>query len=178
MLFTKDNYQKIYNLMSANPFADLDCGILCENACCKAQGENLGIYLLPGEEQMYSLEDEKWLVWEKHDPQDFDFPDSWIQTVYFVKCIKECPRDKRPIQCRTFPLAPHLKDKKSNLILIWESLKLPYSCPLIVKNRILNPDYIQGLKKGWDILIKNPLIKDLVIYDSLQRKSQYIEYKD
>ncbi len=177
MYFTKNDYQKIYELLNPSPLVDKDCGTLCENACCKSRGKDFGIYLLPGEELMFCEEDKDWLTWEEHNPLNYDFPPSWIQpVVYYANCIKPCPRNKRPIQCRTFPLAPHLINEENELILIWENLNTPYTCPLIAKKPSINPAYVQGLKKGWNILIKDPLIKDLVLYDSIQRKTKYVSY--
>ncbi len=169
MVPTKQDYKTIYQLLDYGPLSE-DCGLLCQAACCKVYSPTMGIYLLPGEEQMFNDTDKQWLVWEKHDPKRYDFPPSWAnQPVYFVKCVKPCPREKRPIQCRTFPLTPHLTSD-NRLILIWETLSLPYKCPLITNKAPLNPAFVNGLKQGWELLIEYPLIRDLISWDSRSRE--------
>jgi hypothetical protein len=169
---TKQKYQKIYSLLNVNPTIE-DCGELCGKACCRTNDKNMGIYLLPNEDKLFTGSEE-WLTWEEHDARDFDFPSSWQGKVYFIHCRGTCPREKRPIQCRTFPLAPHI-DNKNVFHIIWETLELPYECPLI-KNKIdLNPRFIKSTYFAWKYLIKNKLIRDLVKYDSNKR---IIENKD
>jgi len=165
---TKAVYQKIYNILDkATPLKE-DCGQTCGKLCCKQEDQNLGIYLLPGEEKMFEGR-EDWLVWEEQDSEDYDFPPSWTGKVYFIRCITDCPRTKRPIQCRTFPLAPHLT-KEGKLILIRETLSLPYQCPLIKNKTPLELDFVLAVYHAWNILIQDPLIYDLVEYDSQERE--------
>jgi Fe-S-cluster containining protein len=171
---TKADYQEIYEILhKATPLSE-DCGILCGAICCKQDNENLGMYLLPGEESMF-LGDEDWLVWEEQSPEDYDFPHSWKQTVYFIRCTKECPREKRPIQCRTFPLAPYIT-KKGELILIRETLPLPYQCPLITNQVTLEKNFIHAVFEAWSKLIQDSRIYDLVEYDSQERQGLDIVY--
>ncbi|KUO51605.1 MAG: hypothetical protein APF76_13240 [Desulfitibacter sp. BRH_c19] len=171
MELTLIDYQEIYELLNPGPLDTKDCGTLCKAACCQTYNQDMGMYLMPGEEKMFNSEDMDWLSWETHNPQNYDFPGSWLQPVYYAKCLKPCPREKRPIQCRTFPLTPHIT-KDGNLILIWETLKLPYTCPLIEKKSSLNSNYVEGLQKAWSKLIKNSLIKDLINWDSRQREKE------
>lgn len=171
MELTLLDYQEIYELLNPAPLATTDCGTLCKTACCQTYNRDMGMYLMPGEEKMFSPKDMDWLSWEIHNPKDYDFPKSWIQSVYYAKCLKPCPREKRPIQCRTFPLTPHLTNN-GDLMLIWETLELPYLCPLIEKKSSLNKNYVEGLQKAWSKLIKNNLVKDLIIWDSRQREKE------
>lgn len=165
---SKEAYQKIYRLLDdATPLKG-DCGELCRKLCCQKDNEDLGIYLLPGEEALFTR-DEDWLVWEEQKAEDYDFPPSWQGKVYFIRCLKDCPREKRPLQCRTFPLAPHLT-AKGTLVLIRETLPLPYQCPLIAEQMPLEPAFIQAVYEAWSELIKDPLIRDLVAYDSANRE--------
>lgn len=174
MELTLEDYLEIYTLLDPEPLSGIDCGTLCKTACCQASGQDLGVYLLPGEEKIFTPADTDWLSWEIHDPQDYDFPPSWTQPVYYANCLKPCLREKRPIQCRTFPLAPHLT-ADGDLQIIWETLELPYRCPLIEKKLSLNSSYVEGLQKAWSKLIKNPLIRDLIRWDSIQREKDRIQ---
>ncbi|KKM08966.1 hypothetical protein SY88_21180 [Clostridiales bacterium PH28_bin88] len=160
-------YEELYRLLDRVTPLEGDCGLLCHKACCGQKDSGLGMYLLPGEEAMFSRQ-EDWLDWEEHRVEDYDFPPSWSGTTYFVRCRRDCPREKRPIQCRTFPLAPHLTPGGS-LVLIWETLSLPYSCPIITGRITLRPEFAENVRRVWERLLTSPLIRDLVEFDSRQR---------
>jgi hypothetical protein len=145
-----------------------DCGLLCNSICCKPDAsDSLGIYLYPGEEKMFSG-NEDWLVWESHHRDEQLFPPSWPQNVYFVKCTKECPRHLRPLACRFFPLTPHITPE-NELLLIHETLPLPYKCPLIEKKISLQREFINRVAHCWQLMLKDPRIYDLVEEDSRDR---------
>ena len=129
----------------------------------------MGIYLLPGEDKLHRKKD-NWLTWSEERAEDYAFPDSWKGTVYFVRCKTppHCPREKRPIQCRTFPLAPHFMED-GRLVMILNDLELPYRCPLITEKMNLNPDFLEITHRCWKRLVKDPLIRDLVRMDSDER---------
>ncbi len=170
----KIEYKAIYRLLDSVSPIDSDCGLLCGAACCTAEradgDDDVGIYLLPGEEKVHSRHDE-WLTWTEDRAEDYDFPDSWTGKVYFINCKNppHCPREKRPIQCRTFPLTPHL-DENDELSLIYNDLELPYACPLIYDAVPLNDDFVRATLTVWKHLIRDPLIYDLVKMDSLARE--------
>lgn len=187
---TKEEYEAIYHLWDEVSPITGDCGLLCGAACCTGggedgasdgkceneaavaadDGEELGIYLLPGEEQLFTKK-EKWLAWHKDRAGDYDFPESWRGSVWFVRCVDppRCPRELRPIQCRTFPLLPHL-DPSDELSLVYNDVDLPYTCPLIRDRTPLNGDFYEATLEAWRRLIKDPLIYDLVKMDSRERQ--------
>ena len=175
-------YRAIYRLLDRVSPIDRDCGELCGAACCtvsgKTQGyreQELGIYLLPGEEKIHSKKDD-WLVWTVEDAEDFDFPESWKGKVNFVCCKTPpiCPRAKRPMQCRTFPLTPHI-NQDGELSLVYNDMELPYRCPLIDEEIPLNERFVQATFTVWKHLIEDPLIYDLVKLDSETRERQIEE---
>lgn len=171
----KRTYQAIYRLLDRVSPIDSDCGLLCNAACCNCGGDGetedsldyeLGIYLLPGEEKVFTQK-ETWLKWSHEMAEDYDFPESWFGKVYFVRCKTPpvCPREMRPLQCRFFPLAPRLTDE-DELELVLNTINLPYSCPLIEDNIKLNDNFIKATYTVWKHLIRDPLIYDLVKMDS------------
>ncbi|MCG8401167.1 MAG: hypothetical protein MJA84_06175 [Firmicutes bacterium] len=162
-------YRHLYNA-TANPTPiRKNCGELCGRACCRpAPRGELGIYLFPGEETMFSRR-ENWLTWEEHDPVEHGFPVSWNEPVYFVRCSGSCPREMRPLACRFFPLAPHL-NRDGSLRLIYETLDLPYRCPLITSGTPLEPRFINMVETAWEILLRDRRIGDLVREDSRLRE--------
>lgn len=180
----KKTFQAIYRLLDRVSPLPTDCGALCGAACCNCGGDSsspeaadfdMGIYLLPGEEKLFSRK-EDWLKWSVEDPQDYDFPDSWHGKIYFVRCncAPFCPREKRPLQCRFFPLAPHLAED-GQLVLIRCDLELPYICPLIEAKMELSPSFLKATYTVWRRLIKDPLIYDLVAFDSAFRQGSCLD---
>ena len=106
----KKAIEKIYKKLDSVTPVDFDCGSLCGEACCvydlKNPEEELALYLLPGEELMYEESDSFDLYY--FDRDEIEYPPSWDDVVYLVKCRNppKCDRSIRPIQCRTFG-SPH-----------------------------------------------------------------------
>ncbi len=142
-----------------------DCGILCNKKCCAEWEKGVGMYLLPGEEQMFS-QDETWLDWEAHSCDDYRFAPSWTGVVYFVKCNTACPRDKRPFACRTFPLAPYLTDK-GVLQIVFDHHSL-HVCPLSQEGdkTLLDRRFLKRVREAWILLLEDPIIYDGVFWES------------
>ena len=172
----KSEYLEIYRRLDRVSPLSFDCGTLCGAACCgtteetvQESGFDMGIYLLPGEEKLHNKKDD-WLVWSEERAEDYEFPESWKGNVFFVRCKTppECPREKRPIQCRTFPLLPHFMED-GHLVMILNDLELPYHCPLIEKDMELEPDFLEVTWRCWARLVEDPLIHDLVRMDSEER---------
>lgn len=175
---SKSTWKAIYRLLDLVSPIDTDCGQLCGAACCSLEGDEiekdsgdfeLGIYLYPGEEQLFTME-EDWLKWTVHDALDYEYPDSWIGNVYFVRCTTPpiCPRKNRPLQCRIYPLTPHL-DENDKLTMILNPTYTPYKCPLIEDEITLNASFVEATTTVWKRLIKDPHIYDLVKMDSIER---------
>lgn len=174
-ILDRKDFEEIYALLDKSGPIDSDCGKLCGCACCMSEENETetGLYLLPGEESMFTLE-EDWIDWDWLDVKEYDFPESWDGKIPFFQCKTPpaCPRKNRPVQCRTFPLAPHLKD--GILYLIYNNDNLPYSCPLVDKKVMypLNEDFIRNTYRAWKRLLKDPLIFDLIKLDSDYRTAQ------
>ncbi len=189
-------YKAIYRLLDRVSPVDFDCGSLCGSICCTCEykpenmdpseytaasdvnaGEYMGLYLLPGEETVHldtsgslSVESSKWLDWGHIMAEDYTFPESWNGKVYFIRCHgpEKCNRSMRPIQCRTFPLAPHI-DESGEFHLILDCDDLPYECPVLeqaYEGVSLNGRFIQATYTVWKHLILDPYIYDLVKEDS------------
>ena len=177
---TKRTYRAIYRLLNRVSPLDRDCGGLCGAACCTKEKENtdMGIYLLPGEDKVHDKKD-SWLSWISESAEDYDFPDSWRGKVFFVNCKgpNYCKREIRPMQCRTFPLTPHITED-GELILLYNDMELPYRCPLIDEEMPLNESFVQATFTVWKHLIRDPLIYDLVKMDSEMREDALAELWD
>ena len=169
----KRTWKAIYRLLDKVSPVDYDCGKLCNAACCTCndiedQGE-MGSYLYPGEHKIHDRKDD-WLEWSAEEASDFEFPDSWNGPVYFVRCKTPpvCPLEKRPLQCRTYPLSPYITED-GLLEMVYNDEDLPYSCPLIEEEIPLNDDFVRATYTVWAHLIRDPLIYDLVEMDSRTR---------
>ena len=177
----KKSIQKLYNMLEEVTPLDYDCGTLCGEVCClydedDCPNKDLVLYLLPGEELMY--ENNEYFDLYYIDPKELDYPRSWKDEVFIVECNNppHCDRKIRPIQCRTFPLIPHItKDGKFHLIL--DKNEFPYECPIIRDNIPLNEDFIQVTYKVWKILITNPNVHALIQFDSRRRDNKRTGYK-
>lgn len=165
-MLTKEDFTQIYRLLDEVTPLYGDCGELCEKLCCTDWEEGVGMYLLPGEEVMFSG-NEDWLVFEKHSTEDYEFPPSWEGEFTFVRCVKPCPREKRPFECRTFPVIPYYDSESDSfeLILHPDGIQI---CPLAKYSQLdeLNPEFIETLQEAWSILLTDPLIADDIRYKS------------
>ncbi len=168
-------YRAIYRLLDRVSPVPFDCGRICGAACCQSdEADELGLYLLPGEEKIHDRRD-GWLTWEMQSTDELDLPASWNGRVCFVRCggPKHCRRELRPIQCRTFPLRPRIlkegedgtdivfREEGSELVLVRNREPLPYSCPLIEGEAELDPAFVRATYTVWKHLIRDPLIYDL-----------------
>jgi len=163
----------MYRLLDMVSPIEGDCGELCGCICCDcealveaARKSELVMYLLPGEEKVFTRK-EDWLTWSVDPAGNYGFPASWHGAVYRVKCKTppHCVRELRPLQCRTFPLAPHLM-LDGAFHLVWNTDPLPYRCPLVAEMAPLQKSFIQATFTVWKRLIRDPLIYDLVELDS------------
>ncbi len=190
-MIAREEYKKIYQLLDRVSPIPGDCGKLCQASCCQAdpsyqdgienadykeEGE-LGMYLLPGEEAMLEGE-ESWISLKKESKEEYDFPPSWPEEIVFAGCKgpEACKREKRPIQCRTFPLYPHL-EKDGSLCLIYCDFELPYLCPLIEADISLNEDFIQATYQAWKKLLEEQAVYDLIKMDSEAREEAAMGYE-
>ena len=176
-IIRKEDYRAIYRFLDRVSPLPRDCGSLCGAICCGTPedsqwDEKMGIYLLPGEDKVHNKKD-SWLSWSEDSTEEYVFPPSWKGKVFFVKCkdAPKCPREKRPLQCRTFPLSPHFLDE-GHLTLIWDTDPLPYVCPLIRDNMELNRDFVRATYTVWKHLVRDPLILDLIEMNSEERDKE------
>lgn len=87
-----------YTLLQDVTPLPVDCGRLCDGACCKDTGEDNGMLLFPGEREYLSGH----------------FPDAAFHPTeeggWLLVCDGVCDRRYRPLSCRIFPLFPILEE--------------------------------------------------------------------
>ena len=75
-IIPKKTYRAIYRLLDSVSPADFDCGQLCGAVCCLSESDDMGIYLLPGEEAVFE-DGRDWLEWSTQNAEECGFPESW-----------------------------------------------------------------------------------------------------
>lgn len=168
------DWKRVYKLLNDVTPLSVDCGKLCGAICCAEWERGVGMYLLPGEEAMFDRTEE-WLTWQEHNTEDYEFCPSWRGPVYFVCCRGVCPRERRPFACRTFPVTPYLSPG-GTLELRLEGAAIPV-CPLVRGGDInlLDRRFLARARLAWEELLKDPLIRDHVEWESRILDRQAVE---
>ena len=95
------DYKYLYKKLNLRTPLKADCGLICKNACCEDfEGEELGMYLFPGEEEMF-VGKENFSIEES----DLEYGNKKAKILY---CKPYCKRNERPLSCRLFPLFPYI----------------------------------------------------------------------
>lgn len=158
-------YLQLYRLFDTNTPLKVDCGELCQNACC--HGDDSGMLLFPGERDVYKLLKPDCF---KIDTSDLSyFYDGKEYKTPIVFCQGDCDRYIRPLSCRIFPLTPILDNNGKIEIIVDPRAKSV--CPL-AKTLYLeeyDEDFLKAVKKAFVLLSKNKLV-----YSFLQEYTKYI----
>ncbi len=159
-------YLQVYRLFDQSTPIKADCGKICGKACCT--GEDSGMYLFPGEENVFKLLAP---LWAKIEESDFTYNyNGREKNVPLLVCDGNCDRYQRPLACRIFPLTPYLnKDGKLEIIVDPRAKSL---CPLSRELAADEFDYkfIKNVKKAFVLLMKNAEIKEYLV-----KYSEYID---
>ena len=117
-----------------------DCGRVCGAACCRSpEGEETGMLLFPGEEELYAGKD-GWIIRE-------------TAAGPMVICPGECERDERPLACRIFPLMP--VQGANGEIRAAVDLRAKAVCPLARQGRsAMDPDFTDAVREAGRILAR------------------------
>ncbi len=127
-MYRKILYKKAYRLLKDSTPLKFDCGLICSSKCCSGDSD-MGMYLYPGEEVMFSGHDE-FLCIRQDKLRGTD--------VLFAVCDGKCDRKYRPLSCRIFPFAPYI-DETGRLTVI-EDPRAKYVCPLLLESMDLKID--------------------------------------
>lgn len=79
-----------------------------------------------------------------------------------LNCRGKCHREKRPLSCRLFPLAPYM-DREGKLKVILDDDAL-FLCPLVREGDLglLDPSFCDAVLKVWEELLKDQTLSDAV----------------
>lgn len=152
------------------PIVEGNCGELCNYHCCRSHDDegSLGMYLLP--EEFEAVQKQLDVSYEVHSSYAYDLPRG-TKKLYYIFCSNDsgCLRNHRPIQCRTYPLEPHVIN--GTLCFIIEKNQF-HSCPLIHQTELWRREFLEGIYKGWEVLLTIESIKKYVEALSLTRESE------
>lgn len=125
-------YDKVFNTLKDYTPLTVDCGVLCNHACCKGD-ENTGMILFPFEETTLNVK-------------------STENGDLLAVCNGSCNRSKRPLACRIFPFFPTIDEKgKIYVELDYRAARL---CPMVehCDELLFDPKFLKAIKKVGNIL--------------------------
>ena len=139
-------YKSIYNYYGNTTPLLVDCGKLCNGACCKSDDEEeTGMYLFPGEDVLFKNNPDFKIV-----SSEFEYNNKCADILI---CKGHCDRNLRPLSCRIFPLIPYIKGNNFELIFDPRANSL---CPLVeLKNfSQLDPLFVRKTENVVKLLMK------------------------
>ena len=138
-------YEKIYSILGDVTPLCIDCGKLCNGACCEVTDEITGMYLFPYEDVMYT----DMHAWGKL--YDIDFTYDGGKSVDLFTCTGQCDREKRPLSCRIFPLTQYAhREEKLKIVM---DIRGKGMCPLATAMKIsdLSPEFVEKVTEAMEL---------------------------
>lgn len=151
-------YLQLYRMFDHITPLSIDCGGLCNSACCK--GEDSGMFLFPGEDKVYKLLKPKGMRIELSDLEYNDNGTKRRTPILF--CDGTCDRYIRPLACRIFPLTPIIND--DGKLEIINDPRAKSICPL-AKTFVMDDydlDFVSAVKKTFVLLMKNQHVRSFM----------------
>lgn len=148
-------YLQLYKLFDNITPLPVDCGQLCNCACCMDDGEgDNGMLLFPGENEVLRLLEPTWASVEATD-MEYTYNKKTYK-VGIAMCNGECDRYSRPLSCRIFPLTPHL-DENGKLEIITDP-RAKALCPLAKANYIdeMDEQFVKNIEHAFSLLMQSP----------------------
>lgn len=128
-------YKKIFDILGNLTPLTVDCGVLCNGACCKGD-EKTGMRLFPHEESTLNI-----INMENGER--------------LAVCNGCCNREFRPLACRIFPFFPTIDE--NGKIYVEPDTRASMLCPLLQHSEeiVFDPKFFKVLKKVGKILAKD-----------------------
>ena len=138
-------YKSIYKYFDDTTPLPVDCGKLCNKACCESDDDETGMYLFPGEEKLFINNPDFKII-----KSDFTYGEKCADIVI---CKGICDRDLRPLSCRIFPLIPYFKENQGLKII--SDPRAHTVCPLSQKEAFpyLEKNFKHKTEKVFKLLI-------------------------
>ena len=152
-------YLQLYRLFDNSTPLTVDCGKLCNSACCS--GDDSGMFLFPGEREVYKLLKPDGIKIEMSDLV-YSYDGNEYKTPILF-CNGDCDRYIRPLACRIFPLTPIL-DEYGKIQIITDP-RAKSICPLAKTLYLDEYDekFIKSIKKVFILLNKNKRVHSFLV---------------
>ena len=152
-IMNDDIFVKTYKLLNKCTPLPVDCGQLCDGACCKGDEDN-GMLLFPGEEQLF-LDNQSFEI----RATDYVLDDGFV--VKLLLCKSPCNRKFRPLGCRIFPLIGFAADGEIEVQMDPRSNDV---CPLAIVGiqEGISTQFILKVKKVFEILMGDARCKNFI----------------
>ena len=170
-------YKKAYRMLNNHTPLKLDCGVLCDKACCKTPINDIdstnnlkkGMLLFPGEEMLFEKTSDEWF---DIIPSDINLCDG--TNIKLLICKGWCDRNYRPLLCRLFPLFGYIND--SNKLDIRMDIRGNSICPLVksISPEELNLFFRRRDKEVFTLINQDPLIHDYLKLISDELKTYFL----
>lgn len=148
-------YNQIYTILSSHTPLRGDCGKACNKACCEGDKDGDGMYLFPGEEQMY----DSLPSWAAISETDFEYSKGKFAPLF--SCDGVCDRDMRPLSCRIFPLSPYISPEGELSVIV--DPRARGMCPLsALYVSDFEPKFVDAVSRVGIELMKNPETKQFL----------------
>lgn len=148
-------YDKIFNILGDLTPLIVDCGVLCEGACCKGD-DKTGMLLFPHEKsELKVIENEL--------------------GQHLAICNGKCDRAKRPLACRIFPFFPTVD--KDGKVFVEKDYRAARLCPLLEHSDeiVFDPKFFKALKKVGKLLTKDSECLEFLRYTT-EEIDKYYEF--
>ena len=159
-------YLQLYKLFDEITPLKVDCGKLCNKACC--QGDDQGMLLFPGEEAVYELFSPNWAKTDKTDIV-YNYNNK-EHTVGILFCNGNCDRYQRPLACRIFPLTPYINKNNELDIIVDPRAKGMCRLARLMSIDEFDAKFVKNIERAFTLLIKNKRI-----FEFLKTYSEYID---
>lgn len=128
-------YKKVFKILGDLTPLKVDCGVLCDCACCKGDNQQ-GMLLFPHEESVLTVKNTE-------------------AGGRLAVCNGRCNRNERPLACRIFPFFPTVDE--NGKVFIEKDYRAEMLCPLLEHSDeiVFNPKFFKALKKAGKLLAKN-----------------------
>lgn len=159
---TYNIYSQAYKMLETLTAVPVDCGKLCNKACCKDNfsdpDNTAGMYLYYGEEVMLKNRSDIKIL-----KSDFQYGNT---NAKMAVCNGICNRHFRPLSCRIFPLIPYMKENSPLTVIIDPRAKS--MCPLAktFSPSDFNDKFFETVFYIFKFLTKEPHIKNFVVEQS------------
>lgn len=149
-------YKLIYSVLGTYTPLKADCGVSCGKACCEGDKDGDGMYLFPGEQEVYSPLPE----WAAISETDFEYDKGKFAPLF--SCDGVCDRNMRPLACRIFPLTPYIS--KEGELTVTVDPRAKGMCPLSdLYVSDFDPCFVRAVENVGKLLIKNSECRKFLI---------------